>query len=357
MSDMTPSRLLTFFLTSLCLLVALPSAAFAQDTMSFGVDDVKKDDQNDTQDKQDSQDDQGGGTMTFGADEVQNGDQQKNNSGPKSYTLAVVVIPSDAMSREQRIQLQKRMTKAVALDKHYKPQDGAALLNGLQTAGMASCITEPLCLAGVGQDAGVQRILMGRLEQTSRGLDFNIDLFDVHDKLFVKYTSAKRLANFDAVLNSVEPSMKDIFDIRVKRKGPNYGTQASSGTVQKVLAYTSAGLSVVALGAGIYFGTQASSGEDNIVGKKNSDGQFTITQAEADRMVRDVQSDALTANVLYGASAGLAVISGILFYVHSGSDVAAPDTRRRRRASVLDNLQITPQVGLGKVGVGATLSF
>lgn len=313
--------------------------------MSFGEEEVEEEEETDDTDD---------GTMSFGEEEVE---QQTGNAAADdtSYTLAVVAVPTDAVSREQRIELQEKMRQAVSLDPAYQAEDGAQVLNGLEQAGLGSCITEPLCLSGVGQDAGVERILLGRVEETARGLTLNIDLFDVTDKLFVKYTSKARLGNFDAVIDAVEPAMKDIFDIRIERTGPNYGDETDSGTVQKVLAYSAAGLAVASLGAGIYFGMEASDGEDAILARKNDNGQFQITQKQAQQMLRDVEDDALTANVLYGASAGLAVLSGILFYVESGSDVAAPGGRRR--AGILERIDVQPKVGFGEVGLGATFSF
>ncbi|QDG51021.1 hypothetical protein FIV42_09840 [Persicimonas caeni] len=348
MADMTPSRPRIFLLASFLVMLLIPSATFAQGSMDFGVEEVEEE-ESEGQDGA-AEDD---GTMTFGAEEVQ--EEPQDTAATDSYTVAVVAIPSEAIDRDQRIELQQKMLDAVSLDPNYRAQDGAPVLNGLEANGIASCVTEPLCLSGVGQDAGVDRILIGRVEQKARGLSLNVDLFDVNDKLFVKYTSVDRLGNFDSVLDSVEPAMKDIFDIRVERKGPNYGEEGDSGTVQKILAWTAAGLSVASLGAGIYFGMEASDGEDAIIGSKNAGGQFTISQAEAQQMLRDVEGDALTANVLYGASAGLAVISGILFYVESGSDVAAPEGRRR--AGLLDRVDIQPSFGVDNVGLGASFKF
>jgi hypothetical protein len=345
MADKMPLRPLTILLSSLLLLLIAPSAALAQGSMDFGVEEVEEEEEETDEDD---------GTMTFGEDELA-AEPDSMGDDDTSFTLAVVAVPTEELSRDERVELQQKMRQAVSLDPAYQAQDGSEVLIGLEDAGVASCITEPLCLSGVGQDAGVERILLGRVERTSRGLALNVDLFDVTDKLFVKYTSKGRLGNFDAVMDAVEPAMKEIFDIRVERAGPNYGDETDTGTVQTVLAYSTAGLAVASLGAGIYFGMQAADGEDAILAQKDSDGRFEITQKQAQQQVRDVEDDALTANVLYGASAGLAVISGILFYVKSGSDVAAPEGRRR--AGILERIDIQPKVGAGEVGLGAAFSF
>ncbi|MFW6053487.1 MAG: hypothetical protein ACOC9J_01625 [Persicimonas sp.] len=325
------------------------SQAFAQDSMDFGVDEVE-DDEDDADEAGDDD-----GTMSFGADEVD--EEEEGDAGDDdSYSLAVLVLPSDHIDRNQRIELQDKMREAVGLDPNYDAQDGAEILNGLEEMGVNECVTETLCLAGVGQDVGVDRVLLGTIKQDGGSLTLNVDLFDVEEKLFVKYTTKRNLSGYSAVEGAVEPAMRDIFDIRVDRDGPNYGEETDGGTVQTVLAYSTAALAVGSLATGIYFGMDASSQEDDILANKDEDGQFTISQVEAERMRRDADSSALTANVLYGTAAGMAIISGVLFYVEGGSDVAEP-TERRRRSSLFDAIELRPSVGAGKVGFGASIDF
>lgn len=344
MADISLRALFPLLLVGL--LVGAPAAGFAQDdVMDFGGDDGAEWDE---EEGMDFGGDDGG--MDFGQDEVVAQDDARQN-----YTVAVVVIPSDALDSAQRRELQAKLQGALKLKPNYEAQNSEAVLNALDANGMDTCVSEPLCLASAGVDGGVDRILMGRVRNTPAGLAFNVDLFDVENKLFVQYTSVNRLANFDAVLESVEPAMKNIFNIRVTREQPNYGDETSSGTVQRVIAYSAAGLAVAALAGGIYFGLDASSIEDDLMAKKNASGGFDLSQVEADRRMRDAQGSALTANILYGASAGLAIVSGILFYVQSGSDVSSGDPRRR--AGILETLEIAPQVGRGTVGMGAGFSF
>ena len=329
------------------LMCLLPATSWAQDTMSFGEEEVE-DDGSEESEEQSGGDD---GTMSFGVDEAQ---EEGEGDAADTFTVAVVAIPNPNVSREQRIELQNAMREKVSLDPNYEAQDGAPVLNGLQQSGMGSCITEPLCLASVGREAGVERILMGRVTGSGRNMTLEVDLFDIEDKLYVKTTKVRRLSTFGQVKEAVDPAMKEIFDIRMERQGPNYGDETDTGTVQTILAYTAAGLSAASLGAGIYFGMQASDGEDALMSEQNDDGTYAITQAEANKRLREVESDALTANVFYGASAGLAVISGILFYVETGSDVGTGD---QRRAGLLERINIQPSVGAGNVGLGASIDF
>jgi len=340
MADITSTRFFPFI--AVCFLLLAPTSALAQDdSMDFGVEDVDEEYDDD-------------GSMDFGTDEVEMGEDLRDSTG-QSYRLGVVMIPSDALSAPQRSEMQNQLRAAAGAAKSYEPSDGGAILNELEDAGMDNCITEPLCLASAGEAAGVDRILMGRVKSTPGGLVLTVDLFDVTNKLFVEYASTSGLSGYSAVLESVDPTVKSVFGIRVMRAAPNYGDEASSGTVQRVLAYSTAGVAVAALAGGIYFGLDASSLEDEVLNAKK-DGVFTISQVEATRKIRDAEDSALTANILYGASAGMAVISVILFVVDSGSDVAEPSDRRRR-AGLLQNIDLTPQVGLDRVGMSAGFDF
>ncbi len=344
MADRRFLQPLAFLIAGLLVFGLSTSQAFAQDSMDFGVDEVEEDEE--------AADDDG--TMSFGADEV--GDEDAAAVADDTYSLAVLVLPSPEIDRNERIEIQDKMREAVALDPNYQAQDGAAMLNGLEEMGVNECVTETLCLAGVGQNVGVDRVLLGTVKKDGGSLTFNVDLFDVEEKLFVKYTTKRNLSGYSALEGAVEPAMKDIFDIRVDRDGPNYGDETDGGTVQTVLAYSTAALAVGSLATGIYFGMDASSQEDDILANKDEEGQFTISQVEAERMRRDAESSALTANVLYGTAAGMAIISGVLFYVDGGSDVAEPSDRRRR-SSLFDAIELRPSVGAGKVGFGASIDF
>ena len=230
-----------------------------------------------------------------------------------------------------------------------------AVLQGLDSRGVATCVTEPLCLGTVGEEAGVERILMGRVKETAAGYQLDVDLFDVQDRLFVKYSSQTGLGNFNQVLEAVTPAYQDVFDIRVEREGLNYGDGTDTGKVQKILAFSSAGLAVASLSAGIAFGIQAKNLEDEALANETDDtGNFTnYTQVQALEDVRAARGKAQTANIFYGVAGGLAVVSGVLFLVQSGSDVAEGEQRANKKKG----LQLAPTVGQGRVGMGARFEF
>jgi hypothetical protein len=345
-----------FLLAIFASALLFPSAALAQDEMTFG----EEEESTESEDSGDSMDfgggDEGGegGEMTFGGEEGSEGTEAAPTA---NYTVAVIAVPTPAISGDQRRKLQNEMQAAMEMTQGFDMMGADAVLQGLDSRGVATCITEPLCLGTVGSEAGVERILMGRVKETANGYSLDVDLFDVQDRLFVKYSTQSNLGNFNKVLEAVTPAYQDVFDIRVEREGPNYGDGADKGKIQTILAFTSAGLAVASLGAGIAFGSQAASLEDEILANETDDeGRYVdYSQEQAIADVREAQSKAQTANIFYGVAGGLAVISGVLFIVQSGSDVAEGE----QRADTKDKpkLRLSPTVGQGSMGMGARINF
>lgn len=322
--------------------VIAPASAFA-DEMDFGVDEVQEEDEDGEDGGDDAEEDDD--VMDFGAEET----SEQDSGDADTYSVAVVAVPSADLSDRQRKQLQDQMTAGVDLDPDYQAEGGGSVLEGLEEAGLASCVTEPLCLSNVGQEAGVDRILLGSVDREGGAFTLNIDLFDVRDKLFAKYAAADRLSDFKAVEEAVEPTMKEIFDMRVERDGPNYGSEADRSVVQRVIAWTAAGAAVGSLGAGIYFGMDASSQESEL--ENDTESNDELTQREAYNRQQDAQRAAVTANILYGSAVALGVVSGVLFYVEAGSDVGESNQRAEGR------LKLKPSIGFGKVGLDAAIRF
>lgn len=335
------------FLLPILAVLLIPSAAFAQDEMTFGGGDEEE-----TTESEDA----GGDTMDFGAPAEGEGADGTTETAPTAnLTMAVIAVPTPAIDGDQRRELQRVMQDAMQMTRGFDMMGADAVLQGLDSRGVATCITEPLCLGAVGSEAGVERILMGRVKETANGYSLDVDLFDVQDRLFVKYSTQANLGNFNKVKEAVTPAYQEVFDIRVERQGPNYGDEADTGKIQTILAYTSAGLAVASLAGGIAFGMQAANLEDEAMNReKNDSGQYIdYTQVQANEDIRAAQGKAQTANIFYGVAGGLAVISGVLFVVQSGSDVAEGE----QRAGFFDRLKLSPSVGQGSLGVGAKVDF
>ncbi|MGM0558678.1 MAG: hypothetical protein ACQEVA_19990 [Myxococcota bacterium] len=335
------------FLLPILAVLLIPSAAFAQDEMTFGGDDEEE-----SVESEESE----GDTMDFGGPSDGEDTEGTTDAAPSAnLTIAVIAVPTPDIDGNQRRELQSAMQDAMGMTQGYDMMGADAVLQGLDSRGVATCITEPLCLGTVGGEAGVERILMGRVKETANGYSLDVDLFDVEDRLFVKYSTQANLGNFNKVIDAVAPAYQEVFDIRVDRQGPNYGEEANTGKIQTILAYSAAGLAVASLTGGIVFGSQAAKLEDEAINHEQDDeGRYVdYTQVQANEDIRAAQGKAQTANIFYGVAGGLAVISGVLFVVQSGSDVAEGEGR----AGLFDRLKLAPAVGQGSLGFGARVDF
>lgn len=338
---MTPSRSIASLLA--CLLIAISPATVAAQGFEFGEEDVEE-----------VPEDEGG--MSFGEDDVdavEEGGVYAEEEGATPM-VAIVAVPGPHMEPDRRAEVQAEMSRVMEDVPGFIAVGPEAVLPGLEQRGKETCVSEPLCLAEVGREANVDRILVVRVVERPEGLELATDLFDVRDKLFMKYHTETGLSGTGGLVEAVRPSLYDVFDVRVRRGDPDYVGEEDTGVVQTVAAYGTAGLSVVALGLGIVFGLDASSIEDEVTSSpRNADGTYQMTQVQAQERLREADSAAVTANIFYGLAAGLAITSGILFFIDSGSDVASEEELR----GGLQDLRLAPTVSADGMGVGASFRF
>ncbi|MFT3841120.1 MAG: hypothetical protein QM723_29280 [Myxococcaceae bacterium] len=88
-----------------------------------------------------------------------------------------------------------------------------------------------------------------------------------------------------------------------------------SGSALRPVGYVAAGLGVVAIGVGAYFGVTSNNDRAKIAGLKPDSGGLvtSLTQKQAYALDAEARSDALIANVLMGAGAGVFAV-GVLFW-------------------------------------------
>jgi len=159
------------------------------------------------------------------------------------------------------------------------------VLPGLQGRDLASCVTDPICLGSVGDEAQVDRILLTRVKSGPDGLQLDTDYFEVQDRLFIRYDSKKGLSGTSDLVEAVVPSMKIVLDIRDGSSKQTYVGKEDSSMVQSIVAYGAAGLAAACLGAGIYYGMDASSQVDDFEAAKRADGTYPFTQKKAQDMI------------------------------------------------------------------------
>lgn len=331
----------SFLSCLMAILLAAPNPAFAQG-FEFGEDDTSQ-----TPPKGEPSDNEGEG-LEFTSEDLSQEDTTPEEKKPQ---VAIVSIPSEANDPERRAEIQAKMMEFAKTVPSILVVGPETVLPALESRTIADCVTEPICLGAVGDEAQVDRILLTRVRQTEEGLQFDTDYFDVHDRLFIRYDSKKGLSGTSDILDAVVPSMKVVLDIRDGSNKVNYVGSEDSSVVPTIIAYGAAGLAAVCLGAGIYFGMDSSSQVDDFNALKDANGKYTVTQKKGQQLVEDAESAATTANVFYGLAAAMAVTSVVFFLIEGGSDVSSDQER------AINDFQISPVFTEAGAGVGAGFRF
>ncbi len=269
--------------------------------------------------------------------------------------VAVVAVSGPAMDEERRKKVQDEMERVARDIPTISVVSGSAVMGSLEQSGGEACVQEPLCLAGVGQEAGVQRILVARVVEREDGLELKVDYFDVDDKLFIKYYNKGGIGGTPGLVDEVKPALDDIFEVRNLQRGPNVVGEEDTGVVQTVLAFSTAGLAVASLVGGIVFGLRAKSLEKEFLASPKTGEVYDMTEVEARDALRPAERSATTANVFYGLAVGLGAVSALLFYIRGGSDVA--DDQETVDASGIEDFRIAPSVTADGFGIGAGFRF
>lgn len=333
-------------------LVLLPTAAFAQGDMSFGVDEVENG-------GDDGGDD--GGDMSFGVDDVEEGGDEDMSFGEDEdegggNLLSVVAVPTSDIDAEQRDELQRELMKSMQAVSKYDVSGEGGVLSSLRERNAEQCVRETICIASVGEDAGYNKLVLGRITKVGEEWRLDIDFFDVDERLFIKYKSYEQLGSFKEAIEMVDPAIRDIFDIRQVDDGPEVEDKPRNEWIQPTFAYTTAGLAVACIAGGAVFGSRARNERDAIINApKNDDNRYEdLTQQDAQDQFDQARRTAQRANLFYGLGVGLGALSAVLFTVDLGSDVASEEELSQRRVR---DLKIAPAVSSQGVGAGAFFRF
>jgi hypothetical protein len=354
MKQVTPRAAISLAALLLALTWAAPSA-FAQGDMSFGVDEVEEG----TEDGGDGGDG-GDGDFSFSEEDVNNGGNDGGSAisggSDKSGSVAVVAVPTSAIDEEQRQQLQDALDESMKQVKDYDVRGPSGVLGGLRDRDPEVCARETICLAGVGGEAGVNKMVLARITKIGEQYRLDIDFFDVDERLFIKYETVENLGSANAAIKAVDPTIKTLFSIRGDKGGPIVEDKPNNQWIRPVFGYTTAGLAVAGLVGGAVFGNKARQERDAIVNaSKNDAGQYTEqSQTDARNSFNGARRTANTANVFYGLGVGMAALSVVFFTVDFGSDVADEDELSKR--SIRD-FKVAPAVTRDAAGVGTFFRF
>lgn len=328
----------------LFLLSSVTAVAFDDDEMTFEPDEVQQDEDD--------------GDMTFAPDDYDDDDFDPGDDIADGIDVGVVAVPGDDLTDARRNELQTALRDAADRVPDINTYGDSDLLPGLIDRDPDYCSREALCLAGIGRDAAVDRILQARVEQQDGDFRIDIDYFDVSDRIFVAYHSNSGLSSFGDVLEAVGPGVDDIFGIR-RGDDDDPFVDEREVDVQRIMAFGTGGAAAVSLIGGVIFGLQANGYKNDLENAQNSDGDYTgVTQIEAQEMRRSWESAALNANIFYVFSA-LAGTASVLLFVLGGDDPPADD----ETASALDiggdsaGVELRPRFDAESAGIDALIRF
>lgn len=325
------------------------STAVAQDdeeAMTFGEDEAEEV-QEGGDDSEESGESDEGGTMSFGEEEA-----QEAGAGP---TVGVLAAPSGAISDSQRTQLQQELGDQMQQVPNIQLQTGAGVYDALMQRQPETCVTEPLCLGSVADNAGVDRIVMVRVTESDGRYAVDLDYFDAEERLFRELRSEDDLGSVNAVQKEIGPLVKDLFDL-TKRTDPDYA-EDDTGTAQLIVGIGAGVLSLGSVAGGAVFGNQAAQEESELKNwEQNDNGVYVdLTQQEANERLNAAQNKAAAANVFYALGGAFAITSGIMFYLYSQSSGAESD--QQENADLGERIRIEPTFGREGAGVSAGFRF
>lgn len=337
------------FAVLVALALAVPAAEAG--AMTFEPDEVE----------QDQPDDDGG--MTFAPEDLEEDDFDAEDELDDDTDVGVVAVPGEALEGADRDEVQDKLVEAAEEIPEINVYGDTDLLPRLEERDPVYCSTESLCLASVGESAGVDRILQARVERIDGDYRLDLDYFDVGDRLFVAYHSNSGLSSLDELQDELQPGVDDIFGIR-RDVGDDPFVDDRDVDIVSVLAYSTGGAAVLSLGTGVLFGLQVSSQQSELEEARDEDGRYPdLTQRQAHDKQRNMENNALTANVFYGLSAALGVTSIALFVLGGGDDDAELDEQLDDEQAALNDtspaagIEFIPRLGGDSVGFGARIQF
>lgn len=219
------------------------------------------------------------------------------------------------------------------------------------------CALDPVCLGRVSYDIGLDRVVIGRASTTREASDvvLTLDLIDTESRSVLRYRSVQVENNRDDLADEVERQVPYLYDIRATDGDRPLGPTGPS-TFQVVASWTSLGLGVTSLGLCIYFGLDASSLEDEVIGGDlRGEDIYEMSQVDAQAKIDEASDSAILSNVFLGTGLALVGVSVLLFLITPGSDIDSEAEGLGRNGDWLPDL--TPTVSDNGFGIRGSFRF
>ncbi len=340
--------------------VIAPSAAMAQG-FDFDEDEV-----DDFSEPMDFGDDEGFDADDWGDDSWEDdgwGEEPSTSTQPADdgvITVTGLFVPGGALDAATADGLTASLLDALGTLPGYVTVSNAPLRAEFDIMGARlaqECALDPVCLGRYGRNLGIDKIVVGRAEGSGANWSTTIDLVDAGSSAIENYRYFTTEPRAAAIEGALTPQLRTLFGLRPVDTG-GVARRTGPSPAQRAMAWTTLGLSVAALGAGVAFGLQASGTSDdldNCTLLDGADGSVVcdITQVEAQQMIDDGKRQALMSNIFLGSGLFLGVTSIILFVITPGGDI----DEDADLAQAPRRLRLAPSVTRDGFGVAGSLSF
>lgn len=252
-------------------------------------------------------------------------------------TVTGLIVPTEtlapALAAQLTEQLNARLDKLVEFDAvGYEAFTAEFEIMGEDLA--KECAFDPVCMGRVGRDAGVDYVVVGRVEpaSTSGQWSTTLDLIDIglgQIDNFVYFSTDNRTV---AVQDALEAQINRLFRIRVV---DNAELERGEGRGQRIIGWTLVGLGVAAIGGGAYFAADFMSQKKDLEGSRRLYDEYggrlidpttgtsiyDMTQREAQARIDDMNKTRNIGFAMIGGGVAVAITGAVLVAVSSGTDI------------------------------------
>lgn len=281
-------------------------------------------------------------------------------------TITGLIVSSETLAGPLAEQLTGQLENELKELGVYEHVSNAAIFEEFEIMGeelAGECAFDPVCMGRIGRGAGIDMIVVGRVEGTSSPGQWGttLDLIDAglgQIDNFVYFTSASRTV---AVQDNLRSQTYRLLRIREER---TEGITKTKGRAQRAIGWTAIALGAAAVGTGAYFAVDFKNQQKDFnkldripksLDPRTGFPVLDITQRQGQNKIDDMNKSRNLSYALIGAGAGVALTGAILLAVSPGKDIYDEYDSRDRNAR--RRINIAPMFAPGGMGIQGGLEF